>query len=283
MIDLHVHSTCSDGSVSPTDIVRAAADIGLTAVALTDHDTVAGVDEFMEAAPAAKITAVPGVEISCSWYAGTMHMVGLFVDPRNADLLAMLETIQGNRHTRNLLIIEKLRSLGIDITHDEAAAVAGGDVVGRPHIAQVLVRRGACCDLQDAFDRFLATGKPAYVRRFLPLPEEAIGTLHKAGAVVVWAHPLSQLRTATAKLRQTARFLKDAGLDAMEVHYPGFSEDETATASAVAKQTGLLASGGSDFHGENSPGIALGTGRGDLRVPDHLLPPLAERAKTYRK
>jgi len=283
MIDLHVHSTRSDGSVRPRDLVREATRLGLTALALTDHDTLSGLGEFLDASRTAGLSGVPGVEISCSWYAGSMHLLGLFLDPANANLQALLETTRVNRRKRNRLIIDKLKALGINITQDEADAVAGGDVVGRPHIAQALVRRGACSDLQDAFNRFLAVGKPAYVRRFLPLPEEAIGTLHEAGAAVVWAHPIFQLRTATTKLRQTARFLKDAGLDAIEVYYPEFSQDERATALAVAKQIGLLASGGSDFHGANAPGIALGTGRGDLRVPDALLPPLAERARSYQR
>lgn len=281
MIDLHTHSTMSDGTLAPAAIARAAAARGLRAVALTDHDTTAGLAEFRTAAAAVGLTAVNGVETSCSWYAGSMHVLGLLVDPGNAALAALLATVRQAREKRNTLIIGKLRDLGVEITYEEATALAGGDVMGRLHIAKALVGRGTCESLQDAFDRFLGGGKPAYVRRFLPLPEEVIGAIHAAGGVAVWAHPLAQVRTSAAKLRHTARFLKDCGLDAMEVYYSDFTPEDTACAAAVARQVGLLASGGSDFHGDHSPGISLGTGRGSLEVPDDLLAAMVERARTY--
>jgi hypothetical protein len=282
MIDLHTHSTMSDGTLAPAELARAAAGAGLHAVALTDHDTLAGLEEFHEAARAAGVTAVSGVEMCASWYAGSMHILGLFLHPPHQALDRLLVGIRDNREKRNALIIAKLKALGLEVSYAEATALAGGDVMGRLHIAKALVSRGDCKDLAEAFDRYLGGGKPAYVRRFLPLPEELIHTIHEAGGVAVWAHPLAQVRTSPAKLRQTARFLKDLGLDAMEVHYPEFTPQETETAAAIAAQVGLLASGGSDFHGEHSPGISLGTGRGTLHVPDDLLAALLARAKTYR-
>lgn len=283
MIDLHVHSRASDGTTSPADLVAAAAALGLSAVALTDHDTLSGLPEFLTAAAAASLTGIPGVEVSCSWYAGTMHILGLFVDRRASALERLLARIRQSRTERNQMILERLCALGVPITAEELALQVPGEVVGRPHIAHALVQRGYCDAPQEAFDRFIGGGKPAYVRRYLPLPEEAIAVIHLAGGVAVWAHPLAQLRESPAKLRQTARYLKDKGLDGLEVRYVEYTAAETKTAEACAGQLQLLMAGGSDFHGANTPDVRLGWGRGSLHVPAAYLEPLLHRAKRHRE
>jgi len=281
VIDLHTHSRASDGLLQPAELAAAAGRAGLTAVALTDHDTTAGLPEFLEAARGLAVEAVPGVEFSCSWYAGVMHVVGLFINPGAPELEFLLKRIRASRDDRNRRIVARLQELGADITWDGAAAQAGGAVMGRPHIARELVARGICPNTQEAFRRFLAVGQPAYIRRYLPLPEEIIAIVHRAGGVTVWAHPLSKVRESPSHLRQTARFLKERGLDAIEARYSEFNADDTAIAERVAGQVKLLTSGGSDFHGDPAAGIALGTGHGDLAVPDAWLEPLRARAAVH--
>ncbi len=282
MIDLHLHSTASDGTLPPSSLVQEAARLGLAAAALTDHDTIAGLDEFLAAAAGTGVRAVPGVELSCSWYSGTMHILGLFIDPRSPELEALLREVRTSRDRRNAAMLARIRHLGIELPEGAVRGDAADPVIGRPHIARALVEHGHCRDFPDAFDRFLGSGRPAYIRRRLPLPDAVIRVIHAAGGVAVWAHPLAQLRRSAAKLRQTARVLRDAGLDAMETYYADYSPEETKLACAVAAQLGLLESGGSDFHGAHSPGILMGTGRGGLAVPDAAFAALEARASTRR-
>ena len=281
MIDLHTHSTASDGTLRPAELIRAAVDLRLEAVALTDHDTVAGIPEFLAAGGASPVQAVPGVELSCSWYGGTMHILGLFIDHEAPGLLRLLEKVQVTRRERNRIILEKLREANIPITLEQLEAQAGSDNIGRPHIGVFLIRQGICANLQDAFTRFLGRNQLAYVRRFLPLPDEVITAIHQAGGIAVWAHPLNKLRHSTAKLRQVARFLQEKGLDGMEVLYSDFTEAETQTAHKVAHELNLLFCGGTDYHGTNSPGVALAVGRGRLQVPASLLSALMFRAREW--
>ena len=281
MIDLHTHSTASDGTFSPAELVRAAGQLNLEALALTDHDTVAGITEFLTAGATSTVQTIPGVELSCSWYGGTMHILGLFIDPENPGLIRLLEKVQITRRERNRIILEKLRENGIPITLEQVEAETGSVNLGRPHIGVCLTRQGVCTDLRDAFRRFLGRNQLAYVRRFLPLPDEVIDVIHQAGGIAIWAHPLNKLRHSTAKLRQVARFLQEKGLDGMEVLYPDFSEREVATAQKVAHELHLLPSGGTDFHGANTPDLALAVGRGQLQVPADLLSAMMFRAREW--
>jgi len=283
MIDLHTHSRASDGSLEPAEVVGLADRVGLSAIALTDHDTVAGLDGFMRAGQAACVRTIPGVEVGASWYGGSLHLVGLFIDPETPALLDLLIRIREAREQRNLAVITKLNELGVDITYEEVQLQAGPAVVGRPHFAAVLVTKGTCGDGREAFDRYLGKGKPAYVRRYLPLPGEDIAVLHEAGGVVVWAHPLGgKSGVKPARLRQTGRALKRLGLDAVETLYSDYGADQEQVVSRIAHELELLPSGGSDFHGEALAGISLGTGYGALAVPDHFLPALEKRAATLR-
>ena len=284
MIDLHTHSSASDGTLSPAGIAGECAQRGLRWAALTDHDTVAGVPAFMAACAKSGCEGVPGVEVSASWHGGSLHVVGLFVDPANAKLESLLSIIRENRGIRNQQMITRLQARNMDISLAEVTAEAGGQVVGRPHVASVLVRKGYCQTYREVFDQWLGTGKPAYIRRFLPLPTEAIDTIHAAGGVAVMAHPFGNPNgTAVNKVRKMLKTLVPIGLDGLEVYYSDHTPAETAQARQLAEDFGLLMSGGSDFHGDRNPGVELGVGRGDLCVPDDLLRILRERAGKYNE
>ncbi|MFZ5586463.1 MAG: PHP domain-containing protein [Thermodesulfobacteriota bacterium] len=281
LIDLHTHTTASDGSLTPAELVAAARSVGLKAVAITDHDTVAGLEEALAAGRRLGQRVVPGVEISLEGLGGqgmpaSMHLLGLFVDHREPGLIAGLGRLQAARAERNPKIAEKLGELGIAISLDEVRAYAGGDLVGRPHFAQALVARGVVKNRGEAFARFLAAGKPAYVSKWRFPPAEGIAMLKRAGAVTVLAHP-GLFKLGLAALEPLLLRLVEAGLDGVEAHY---SEHDPALSRALARlaaRLGLAVSGGSDFHGAPKPDIALGVGRGGLRVPASLLADLERR------
>lgn len=283
MIDLHTHSTASDGTLTPSRLAEQANEAGLTALALTDHDTVAGIDEFMAGCRQAGIEGIPGVEFSASWYGGSLHLVGLFIDHFNGPLRELLEEIRRHRARRNETMVAKLNEAGAAITLEELKQEAGGEVVGRPHVAEILVRKRFCPDRKTAFDRWIGTGCPAYVRRFLPLPEDVIGRIHGAGGIAVMAHPFGNPHGETrAKVRKTLKYLAELGLDGVEVYYSDHSPEETADAMMLAREFSLAPSGGSDFHGRTMPGMELGRGRGNLRIADDLLAGLKARAAVWK-
>lgn len=278
MIDLHVHSTASDGSLTPGELVQRATQSGLTAIALTDHDTVSGLQEFREAGGAASPQTIPGVEIGACWYGGSLHILGLFIDAENRLLRRLLDRIRAARQDRNHRIVAALCRLGFEVDWRAIQAFAGGETIGRPHIAQALTAAGCCTDVRQAFDRLLGKGQPAYCQRWLPQPAAAIRVIHRAGGLAVWAHPFGLSRRPPAKVRQIARHLQRHGLDAMETHYSLYDEWTGRKARGIAAELGLLETGGSDFHGITTPGIGLGTGAGALEVPDALVAALEARA-----
>ncbi|OGV85816.1 MAG: hypothetical protein A3K19_33755 [Lentisphaerae bacterium RIFOXYB12_FULL_65_16] len=282
MIDLHCHSTASDGVCTPAQLVAEACRLGLSALALTDHDTVSGIPEFRLASHGTGVEAVPGVEISCRWYGGSLHLLGLYVDPQAIALRQLLEHLRGGRRQRNRQMLARLHELGMSVRiaapeydHPERAD-------GRPHMAQALVRAGYCMTTREAFERWLGRGKPAYVSRELPMPFDAVRVIHEAGGVAIWAHPLGEKGRNPAKLRRGAQRLQGHGVDGIEVMYSEYTPRMQKHAQDAAAEFGLLPSGGSDFHGATMPGIALGVGRGGLLVPDAFLDPLRERAARYR-
>ena len=287
IIDLHTHSTASDGSLTPRGLVQAGLKAGLKALALTDHDTVEGVAEALAAGRELGLEVVPGVEISVqgdghSGRPAGLHVLGYFVDHQHPGLLEGLRTLQAARAERNPRIVRKFNELGIPLTMEEVAKHAGGDLVGRPHFAQALIERGIVRDRGEAFARFLAAGAKAYVPKFRFPPAEGLGMLRAAGGVPVLAHP-GLLKLSLPELESLVRRLMDHGLEGLEALY---SEHDTAIRRALtslAARLGLAVSGGSDFHGDQKPDIALGLGRGDLRVPPSLLAGLRQRqAKVLR-
>ena len=278
MIDLHIHSTASDGTETPSRLIEMAKETGLSAIALTDHDTVSGVAEFMEAGQGSGVKVIPGVEISTWDRSKEIHIVGLFIDPAYPPLVEFLESMREERSLRNRLIIHRLQTLGYKITEDEVAVVAGGESIGRPHIAQVLVEKGHFECVQDVFDALLKRGKRGYIARSLKRPAAVCSLIHEAGGVAIWAHPVSgQHSGERAYVKKMLKGLIPAGLDGLETLYTTFNRNQTALLEELADANNLLRSGGSDFHGTTRPFTKLGTGGGCLSVPDSYL----EMIETY--
>ena len=272
-IDLHTHSTASDGSDAPEKIPETAAEAGLRAVALTDHDTVAGIPAFLEAGKRFPLLeCIPGVELAALYGSRELHIVGLFIDHSSPALAGYLAKQREMRRRRNEDIRARLNILGYSTSwSDEAFAGRDPSTVGRPHFALHLVKNHGFADSRRVFDRLLGHSRPAYVPRKLPVVKEAIAAIHAAGGVAVWAHPVYRERNETAWLRRVARHLVHAGLDGIEGYYSMFSPVETAIVTEVASIHDLAVSGGSDYHGTNSSAIRMGTGMGGLRVPYGLL------------
>ncbi len=286
-IDLHTHSTASDGSCTPSEIVKLAAGAQLAAVALTDHDTTAGIEEFLASASQFPcLEAIPGVELSTRYGARELHIVGLFIDHRAPLLEAFLAKERARRAKRNRDMKIKLALLGYPLDDDEPAFAAAGGMeanLGRPHFAQALMEKFHFPDLRTVFDKLLGNNKAGYIPRENASPREAIEAIHSAGGIAVWAHPIYRDRNERAYVRRVARKLAALGLDAMEGYYALFGPPETQLVTETAAQFDLAVSGGSDFHGERSPNIALGCGAGKLCVPANLLPHLKERSEQIRK
>ena len=283
MIDLHCHSTASDGTLSPAQLVKTAVDYNLKALALTDHDTVAGIEEFLNQQsqhPACRLIA--GVEISSLLNNRELHLVGLFIDPDNAALRQLLTQIRHDREQRNLTIISRLNELGYEINYTEVKAAAGGAVIGRPHFAAVLMQKYHFPSRQAVFDACLKRGTGGYIPRRLPAPQTVIDIIHQADGCVIWAHPIYRDRGERSFMRRILKLLVPVGLDGVEAYYSGFSAAQQQTVLELAAEFNIMLSGGSDFHGENIPDIKLGRGYGDLQVPDELYPLIEQRATAYR-
>lgn len=266
-VDLHCHSTASDGTLAPADVVRLAKNSGLTALALTDHDTIAGLPEAATAAKELGLDFLPGIEISCEVLKpATMHMLGYGVDSDSQPLKELTSQLQAGRDDRNPRIIRKLNELNVAITMEEVEAEAGGDVVGRPHIAAVMLRKGYVSSIKQAFDKYLATGGLAYFDRDRPTPKRGIELIRQAGGLPVLAHPV-QLRTENdAQLERTVKDLADLGLAGIEVIHSDHDDAWFEKCIRLAERFGLLRTGGSDFHGTNKKDIRLGEARG-RRIP----------------
>jgi predicted metal-dependent phosphoesterase TrpH len=276
-IDLHLHTTHSDGSLPPSEVLRLAGKAGVTALAITDHDITTGIPEAMATGRELGIEVIPGVEISSFDGRSELHILGYCLDWQDPMLDARLATLRASRHRRNPLIVERLRAAGLDVTYEEVCALAGTESVGRPHIAQVLMRKKYVSSAKEAFDRYLAEGRPAYVARELPAPGDAIAWIKAAKGVAVLAHP-TWVKDGGDGLQSCVFALKEAGLDGVEVHYSTHSKSQTASYRALAQRLDLLITGGSDFHGITKPDIEVGYGRGDLHVSTRLLEPLKAAA-----
>jgi 3',5'-nucleoside bisphosphate phosphatase len=276
-IDLHLHTTHSDGSLRPSEVLALAKKANVTALAITDHDITTGIPDAMAAGEELGIEVIPGVEISSFDGKNELHILGYCLNWQGPQLHERLATLRASRHRRNPLIIERLRAAGLDVTYEEVRALAGTESVGRPHIAQLLMQKKYVSSAKEAFDRYLAEGRPAYVARELPSPAEAIEWIRDAKGVAVLAHPTWVKETGEG-LRTCVVALKEAGLGGVEVHYSSHSKSQTASYLDIAQRLGLLLTGGSDFHGLTKPDIEVGSGRGGLKVPPRLLAPLKEAA-----
>ena len=277
MIDLHVHSNASDGTLAPAEVACIAGERKMAAIALTDHDTVAGVREFLEAGKNYPDTEfIPGVELSSMYGTRELHFVGLFVDIENEEFAAWLEKIRQGRLKRNIDIAKRLASLGYPIDRDELDFVHN-DSLGRLHFASYLVKHYGFESIADVFAAYLRKNCSAYVPRELPMPSDAIEVIHRAGGVAMWAHPVCRdQKSKSGYLRRMVKKLKNYGLDGFECYYSMFSPDETALLLEIAEQQEMLCSGGSDFHGGNRPGIDIASGGGKMIIPYDLLKKIHE-------
>jgi len=273
VIDLHTHSTVSDGSDPPGSIPVLAAAAGCSAVALTDHDRLDGIDDARSAAAAAGVEFVAGCELSCEVDHGTMHVLVYFVEPGDGPLQDELVRLQEARDRRNEVMCERL---GLD--HDDLLREAGGIGAGRPHAAALLVRDGRASTIQDAFDRWLAKGRPGYVEKERLTPARAVELARASGGIPVLAHPMT-LDLPAATLESRVRELAALGLGGVEAIYSRYSPTTREALATLARRAGLAVTGGSDHHGRYKPDLSVGTGTGDLDVPDELLDELRERAR----
>ncbi len=267
-IDLHCHSTASDGALAPEDLVRRARDKGVTHLALTDHDTISGLEAAKAAAQATGVSLIAGTELSCLWKSHTIHIVGLDFDTTDNNLSAALECQNDNRWRRARTIVEKLAKLRIDDMLEKATVKAGGDVPGRPHFARVLVEEGAVKDSAQAFKRYLGTGKAGDVKGFWPELPEVIRWITEAGGIAVLAHPRKYKLTAT-KLRALVGDFRQAGGLGIEVSTSGQSSGDLGFLAELCRRENLLASQGSDFHFPGAPWCELGS---IMKMPDGLEP-----------
>ncbi len=268
MIDLHSHTTESDGTFSPGQLVEEAVRSGVRILGITDHDTFSGFDQALPLARKAGLELVCGIELSTKLNGYSVHLLGYFLRADGlGDLRTWIGDLQASRRDRNVRLIARLRELGLDITLDEVQA-RGGGMTGRPHFAQVLIEKGYVKSMQQAFDDYLDESAKGYVTRREPQFAEAVQHIRKAGGIASLAHPI-RLREDVAALMPS---LRTAGLNAIEAYHSDHSPEQTALYLQLADQHGLLVTGGSDFHGAVKPEIHLGTGRnGNLRIPEDVV------------
>lgn len=270
LIDLHIHSNASDGTCSPSEVVALAIKKELTAIALTDHDTVAGIDEAILAASGTGLEMVPGIEISCIYEGTELHILGYYVDHHSESLQTFLDDAQKKRTERNLEMLAAFQKDGFSITLPDLQAENPATVITRAHFARALTERGYVPSPAHAFKKYLNPGCPYYRDREKITPEDAISALLSAGAFPVLAHPC-QYQLGWAKTDALISYLKELGLKGVECYHSSNNQDESGKLKRIASAYKLAPTGGSDFHGSNKPDIEIGSGRGNLRVSALLL------------
>lgn len=271
MIDLHLHSTASDGTLSSAELVTYAKEKNLEAIAVTDHDTVEGLEEALAVGVRLGIEVVPGIEISAERPNSTLHILGYYINFKDETFLKNISILQEARAERNPKMIKNLHTLGIDIELDEVTKVAETGQVGRPHFAQVLLKKGYVKNMQEAFEKYLKKGAPAYEDKFRFSPHDAITHIVNGGGIPVLAHPCTLNYRTNKDLELLVTDMMNYGLMGVEVYYSDHTRSQTALYEQIAKKYNLLITGGSDFHGNNIKGIELGIGRGNLKIPYDLL------------
>ena len=280
-IDLHIHSTASDGTFSPAEILALAQDLNLAAIAITDHDTINGSKEALGIGVPPSLKFLTGVEISASPppsfpYSGSLHILGYSIKIDNPLLNKTLAELQGARKNRNPGIIDRLNSMGVAISMDELLNEVGGAQLGRPHIARLMVKKGYVESIKEAFDKYLGKGKPAYVDKYRLDCSMAIEVILGAGGIPVIAHPFLLNPRNIGDIEELVITLKAMGLKGIEVYYPEHSQDNISKLEDIANRHELLMTGGTDFHGSLKPEIKMGSGRGDFCVPYILYERLME-------
>ena len=276
IIDLHVHSNASDGTCTPTELVAEAVRAGLSAFALTDHDTTDGIAEASAAAEKAGIELIPGVELSTEYDGTEIHVVGLYIDVHNETLQRQMADFRASRDNRNVYMLEKLRAVGFDITQEALEECFPDAVITRAHIARYLLDHGYIPDMRTAFNKYIGEGCPCYVGRPKVTPMDAVGYILAAGGVPILAHPV-MYHMERAKLMRMIAALKAHGLCGIEAIYSENTPADEQIYKELARSEGLLISGGSDFHGTNKPDLFLGKGRGKLYIPYSLLDAIQQK------
>ncbi|MCR5690926.1 MAG: PHP domain-containing protein [Eubacterium sp.] len=274
-IDLHVHSVCSDGTFTPEQLVDMAIDKDLVTIAVTDHDTVAGVGRAIKAAEGKPLQVIPGVEISCEYDLAPgkpkeIHILGYQLDYQDPDLIATLQMAADERDNRNVKMCENLNKAGYPITYEDLVGKYPNTILTRAHFARFLLEKGVIPDIPSAFKKILAEDGPYFVRRKYLTPEEGIEAIKKAGGIPVLAHPLLYKLDET-QLRSLIERLIKSGIRGLEAMYSRNKGNDEAFVRGLAREYGLFYTGGSDFHGSNKPDIELGRGVGNLRIPETIL------------
>ena len=273
-IDLHIHTTASDGTFTPEEVVQEALRAGLAAVAITDHDTAVGYPRAAEEGLRCGVEVVPGIEISTK-FRSAVHILGYYIDVDSPALEEVLDWMHRDREERNVKLCAMLRASGVDIDIERMHA-RFGDLVGRPHFAEIMIENGMARDMNDAFERLLNKNRPYFIpRQFLPI-ERSIEIIREAGGIPVLAHPF-QYRLDDASLRELIEFCMEHGLEGIECRYSGYDAEKVAYLESLAAEYGLVRTGGSDFHGAVKPEILLGRGKGELEVPYAFLGELRAR------
>ncbi len=275
-IDLHTHSTASDGALSPKEVVRAAREAGLSAIALSDHDTVDGIMDALEEGKTLGVRIIPAVEMSAD-FKTEMHILGYGIDVTCPSFSRVMEKMREWRRFRNEETARLLGEAGIDVSFEEAKKVAGGPTIGRVHFAMVMVEKGYSPSVKDAFDEWLSVGKPGYFRKQKYSPEDVISFIKEAGGVAVLAHP-KLLKLPREEYDPLFGELKEKGLFGVECYYNAHTDEERDFFLSLAKKHGLVPTGGSDFHGQNKPHVSIGKVYGDQKIPMSILEEMDARA-----
>ncbi|MBP3888653.1 MAG: PHP domain-containing protein [Cellulosilyticum sp.] len=271
LIDLHVHSTASDGTLTPSELAVYAHTKGLSAIALTDHDTISGIEECMQKGHEIGLTVIPGIEFSADHYGKEVHILGYYINPKDETLSAQLEDLIVARSKRNEMVLQKLSEVGCPLELEDLISAAGKDaVITRAHIAKALLNKGYIKERSEAFSKYIGEGKPCFVPKARFTTNQCIKLIHQAGGVAVLAHPMLYGYNRS-EITQLIKGMKAAGLDGVECLYSTHTKEDTHHLLQVCSHLNLLPTGGSDFHGTNKPNLDLGCGYGQLAIPFKLL------------
>lgn len=270
IVDLHTHTTESDGSFTPEELILEAKRVGLSAIAITDHDSISGIKKALPIAMEHDIELIPGIELSTDYNGKEVHVVGLFIDIENEYFLSKIKEFKDNRDNRNVLIVENLQKEGFAITIEELKADNPDCVITRANIARFLYEHGMIPSIQTAFEKYIGDNCKCYVNRFKITPMDAVRLIKEAGGTAILAHPLLYHMSDTT-LQQLLTEMKEAGLDGIEAIYCTYTPSEERQMKKLALENGLLISGGSDFHGTTKPKLNLGIGYGKLYIPYEIL------------
>lgn len=276
LVDLHVHSSASDGTLHPAEVTRLAISTGLSAYALTDHDTIDGVEEALSAARGSALEVIPGTELSCLWEQTEIHILGLYLDHKAPVLSDALTSLRTDRANRNRKMVEQFQKHGFAITEEDLSGGKMDAVITRAHFARVLVDKGYVSSMEQAFKKYLSQGKPYFLPKQTIAPAEAIRLIRSAGGFPALAHPVLY-RLGWKKTEALTIALKEMGMMGIEVYYSSHTAGDSIQLNEICRRCGLLPTGGSDFHGSNKPDIHLGFGRGGLRVSALLLDDIRSR------